>query len=83
MKRGNAGIYIKQHLHDFHLADIDRIMVATVIDHMCSNGCEFRPGWRERVMAKVLDHLPEFIGEALEEEETFCPERGIGVKEAA
>jgi hypothetical protein len=80
--RGVAGCHIKQHLHDFHLADIDRIMVATAVDHM-AQGCEFKPGWRERIMAKVLDHLPDFIGDALEEEETFCPERGISVKEAA
>jgi hypothetical protein len=80
--RGVAGIYIKQHLHDFHLADVERVMVNAAIDHM-AQGCEFRPGWRERVMAKLLEVLPDFIGEALEEEEIFCPERGIGVKEAA
>lgn len=80
--RGVAGIYIEQHLHDFHLADILRVAEAAVKEHE-TQGCRFGEGWQERLNAHLLDYLPEFIGEILEWEEVLCPERGIGVKEAA
>jgi hypothetical protein len=80
--RGVAGCHIKQHLHDFHLADILRVAEAAAKEHE-TEGCRYAAGWRERLNAKLLEVLPDFIGDALEEEETFCPERGIGVKEAA
>lgn len=82
MSRGLAGVYIKKHLHDFHLADVEKIVVNAAVDHM-RLGCEFKPGWKERVMAKVLAELPDLIGDAMEAEEARCPARGIGVKEAA
>lgn len=80
--RGAQGIYLQKHLGDFHLDDVMRIMEAGAAEHEAA-GCRYKKGWQARVMAKLLAHLPDFIGDAMEEEEEYCPERGIGVKEAA
>lgn len=77
-----SGKYIKEHLHPHHLFPVEEIVVAAAVDHMAS-GCEFRAGWKDRVMAKILAAIPDIAGWALEEEESRCPPRGIGVKEAA
>jgi hypothetical protein len=82
MSRAVGGVYIKQHLHDFHLTDIVRIAEAGAKDHE-TQGCRYAEGWQARLEAKLLAVLPDIVGDHLEAEEVYCPERGIGAKEAA
>lgn len=80
--RGASGVYIQKHLCFSHTDDLLRLAERAVKEHE-KEGCRFNEGWQARLTDRLLAHLPEFIGEVLEGEESFCPERRIGVKEAA
>jgi hypothetical protein len=80
--RSAAGIYIEKHLYDHHLTDIMKVAEAAVKQHE-KEGCRFEDDSLPGLKTALLAHLPDFIGAYVELKETFCPERGIGVKEAA
>ena len=84
MTRAAAGIYIKNHLYGAALADIIRIAEAGVKDHE-TRGCRFAEGWQARLETKLLEVLPDIIGDFLERPniEVYCPNRDVEVKEAA
>jgi hypothetical protein len=70
----NAQQLLNHKLHNFHLADVGKIVQEVMKEHE-AGGCRYADGAYERVMADVLSEMRSTLALSLEAEEIECPRR--------
>jgi hypothetical protein len=70
----NAGQLLNQKLHDFHLADVGKIVQEVMREHE-AGGCKYADGAYERTMTRTLIAMRSYLAAKLEAEENECPHR--------